>query len=783
MRCPLPLRALALGLLLGVVTGATAAEHRWTVRDSIELSVFLHPGNQYLQSSQVAFSPDGKHFIAATMHGDLDSGKRIATIWLFDRNQVDSYLKNAGKTRFDGGRALLTSGSASNRDPINDWRFSSDSRSVLYLATDDDGVRSLYRANIEDGKPVVLSRSDQDISRFDERGGAIVYLAHKPIRANDLYQTAGPSLPDIVEATGENNLPLMYPNWMDVQFGRSMDELWRVEHGRAVPVLANDRHSPVALKDSKLSLSPDGSKALVTTFVYRIPKSWERYKPLIAYPGLQIVADTPETVGSTGNYRPKQYSVVDLKTGSISLLADSPIDLAMNFQDAVTAAWTDDGSRVALPGAYPPLADAPASGSIYPCMIAVVELKSKGFSCLSPQTGIDTAKHPYGSREQIVSLEWADKGSKLVAQFAAPNSPDKKRTIIYTQAGKQRWIAHDAGVKATGDLKVAVKQALDESPVLAATDAQGRSRVLLDPNPQLGHIARGTAALYHWHDAEGELWTGALVKPPHFKAGHRYPLVIQTHQLNRASFFVDGPSATGFAARALAARDMLVLQVDEIGKNGGTPKESETGAAGYRAAIKQLVSEGSVDPDKIGIVTWSHMGPYVYQGLIDQPGLYKAATIAEADSNSYPEYLQNIDYMGTEREKMFRAQLGGEKPFGKGLQTWIRNSPGFHFDRICTPILMAFNSPVALQYGWDDYAALRAQDKPVDLLYIRNGDHVLVKPLERLAEQGRNVDWYDYWLNGRKDSDPTKASQYKLWDAMKASLPVCPKDQIQGQQQ
>lgn len=778
MRCPFSSRALAFGLLVGVIAGATAAEHHWTVRDSIELSVFLHLGNQYLQSSQVKFAPDGKHFIAATMRGDLSSGKRIATIWLFDRGQVDSYLKDADASRFNGGRALLTSGSASNRDPINAWRFGVDSRSVLYLAADSDGVRRLYRANIGDGKPVALSRPDQDISRFDERDGAIVYLAHKPIRAEDLYQTAGPSLPDIVEATGENNLPLMYPNWMDAQFERSNDELWRVEHGRAIPVLARNRQTPIVLKDSKLSLSPDGSKALVTTFVYRIPKSWERYKPLINYPGLQIIADTPETVGSTGNYRPKQYSMVDLKTGSVSLLADSPIDLMVNFQDAVTAAWTEDGSRVALPGAYPPLADAPASGAIYPCTIAVVELESKRFSCLSPQMPVEPAKHPYGSREQIVSLKWLDEDRTLMAEFAAPNSPDKKHKVIYSMEGGGHWVAKDAGFESTTGLKIEVKQALDEPPVLVAVDGQGRIKTLLDPNPQLEHIARGTAALYHWHDAEGNLWTGALVKPPRFKAGHHYPLVIQTHNLDRAKFLVDGPSATSFAARALAARNMLVLQVDEIGKNGGTPKESETGAAGYRAAIKQLVSEGLVDPDKIGIITWSHMGPYVYQGLIDQPSLYKAATIAEADSNSYPEYLQNIDYMGTEREKMFRAQLGGEKPFGKGLQAWIRNSPGFHFDRICTPILMAFNSPVALQYGWDDYAALRAQDKPVDLLYIRNGDHVLVKPLERLAEQGRNVDWYDYWLNGHKDADPAKAARYKLWDRMKENLPTCPKDNI-----
>ncbi|WP_162258386.1 hypothetical protein [Frateuria sp. Soil773] len=756
---------------------ATAAARRWTVRDSIGFSTFLTPEQRSVGVSRVRFSPDGTHFVAATMRGDLDSGRRIATIWLFDSRQVDAYLHGTGAEAFDGARPLLSVGGASNRDPLGSWFWSGDSRSVLYLAADDDGARHLYRAGIDGGTPVALSRADQDVSKFEERDGAIVYLAHRPVTASELYQTAGPALPDIVEATGQNDLPLIFPRWVDAEFERSSDELWRVEEGHPAQVLAADRKSPILLKDTKLAQSSDGSKLLVTTFVHRIPRSWERYRPLIAYPGLQIVADTPETVGSSGYFRLKQYAMVDLGSGSVSLLTTSPIDLMMNFEDAVTAAWSDDDARIALPGAYPPLAEVPGNGPVYPCTIAVVEIGSKAFSCLQPQAPIDISKPSHGKRKRLSALYWRAGGRELVAEFMASGAQAGKTVTVYTRAGDGKWSAKSADAPAdVSKFKATVRQALDEPPVLVAEDAKGHGKVLLDPNPQIAGIARGTAALYRWRDPDGEAWDGALVKPPGFRPGHRYPLVIQTHNLDRDEFLVDGPSATGFAARALAARDMLVLQVDEIRKDFGKSGEAKTGAAGYRAAIRQLSKEGLVDPGKVGIITWSHMGPNVYQGMIEQPGAYKAATIAEASSDSYPEYLQNIDYMGTEREKMFRAKMGGEKPFGKGLQTWLRDSPGFHLDRICTPILMAFNSPVALQYGWDDYAALRAQDKPVDLLYIRNGDHELVKPRERLAEQGRNVDWYDYWLNGRKDPDPAKAGRYRQWDAMKAALPACPAD-------
>jgi hypothetical protein len=87
-------------------------------------------------------------------------------------------------------------------------------------------------------------------------------------------------------------------------------------------------------------------------------------------------------------------------------------------------------------------------------------------------------------------------------------------------------------------------------------------------------------------------------------------------------------------------------------------------------------------------------------------------------------------------------------------------------------MLWQFNSAAALVFEWGAYAKLRAQNKPIDLLYIRNGNHVSVKPGHRLVEQEMNVDWFDYWLNGRRSADPAKAAQYRRWDVIKAA-PRC----------
>ena len=487
---------------------------------------------------------------------------------------------------------------------------------------------------------------------------------------------------------------------------------------------------------------------------------------------LRLVADTPQTEGSEGMYRPQQYSLLDLAAGTTTLLADAPIDYMVAREHTVAPAWSADGTRVALPGLYPPL-DA-GKGDVYPCEVGVVEVPALKFSCVAPQQQIDISKHPYATRPQMLALQWS--GGGLQARYATPNDPTAIKVRDFAPAAGGGW-SDGAAVPLQQDPVLKVQQSFDQPPVLAAAGKDGASVVLFDPNPQLKDVALGKTALYHWHNAEGDEYTGALLLPPDYKAGHRYPLVIQTHGLDREKFFADGPSATGFAARARAARGIAVLQMGEINKNLDSPKESETGAAGYRAAVAQLVREGVVDPAKVGIITWSHMGPYAMQGIVDQPGFYKAASFAEAAYNSYGEYLVNIDYMGgPEREKMFRAQYG-PKPFGAGLKTWVDNAVGFHTDRVCTPILFQSNSPPALIYSWDSYAALRAQNKPVELLYIRNGDHVSVKPPERLVEQGMNVDWFDFWLNGHEDPSPDKATQYRRWRAMRP-LPECPADAI-----
>jgi hypothetical protein len=65
------------------------------------------------------------------------------------------------------------------------------------------------------------------------------------------------------------------------------------------------------------------------------------------------------------------------------------------------------------------------------------------------------------------------------------------------------------------------------------------------------------------------------------------------------------------------------------------------------------------------------------------------------------------------------------------------------------------------------YSSSRQQKKPVDMIYIPDGQHILQRPLDRLASQQATVDWFAFWLNGYERPHPEDSDQYKRWERLR----------------
>jgi hypothetical protein len=68
---------------------------------------------------------------------------------------------------------------------------------------------------------------------------------------------------------------------------------------------------------------------------------------------------------------------------------------------------------------------------------------------------------------------------------------------------------------------------------------------------------------------------------------------------------------------------------------------------------------------------------------------------------------------------------------------------------------------------WETYSSLLQQGKPVDLIYLPSGQHILQKPLDRYASEQGNVDWFRFWLKGYERPNPEDPDQYKRWEHLR----------------
>ncbi len=263
-----------------------------------------------------------------------------------------------------------------------------------------------------------------------------------------------------------------------------------------------------------------------------------------------------------------------------------------------------------------------------------------------------------------------------------------------------------------------------------------------------------------WRDDTGYEYEAGLVKPPDYIPGKHYPLVIQTHGFKKRQFLTNGVFPSAFAARSLAAEGMVVVQMGWNPETFATLNEASNAVLSFDSLVKKLTNEGVIDPARVGVIGFSRSVYHVLAALAANQHLFAAASVTDGVSFGYFEYLFSVD---TDYYEDADEVIGG-KPFGEeGKKNWLARSPEFNMDKVQTPLLLLQPGAEAVFADWEPYAALRYLHKPVDLIMIQPGNHVMTNPSQRLASETTNVDWFRFWLKGEEDTDPAEAEQYVRW--------------------
>lgn len=718
-------------------TAEASVSRSVTVADSIKMTLLGELEARHFGTSPAVFSPDRRQFVVVSQRGHIASNtNEFSLLW----------FASEGVFERPAPRVLATFATRSNRAGISNvqWR---DNDTLLLLATDATSNRQVYELDAKTGSLMQQSHHATDVLLFAAAPGVetIVYFARPPLKSIWTEETRR----DGLLITDQRLADLLIGHgWPDDDAGVATPfELYVQMPGVPAKRISVPPDWLLVPGAAFVSVAPGGRFAILkcrSADRGRWPPSWHEY----------------------GGTSPMAYFVVDLTSGQWRSLLDAPAPPSYTSD----VFWLDD-TRAVLANVYLPLEDSTGEERrTRTSEVFTVELDARTRAFTRIVQGRHEVAHDLMSAPDV-------RGELVLRTSVERQTADARAGAASLRAfrkGAGRWVRSDprgAAQRAARRLVIESRQDMNTPPRLMAIDGPTRqATVLLDPNPQFARLRFGRVSEITWPGTDGLPNTGGLILPPDFSASSRYPLVIQTHGWSAHKFEMDGRSGNaGYAAQALAGKGIIVAQLsDEPARWDGSVEEGPRALATIEGLIDHLDKQSFIDRHRVGLQGWSRTGLHVRHALTFSRYEFAAAVIVDAMEGSYGQYLVWLND-GPAAVKIYEGINGG-RPFGPGLQAWMRNATGFNLDRVKTPVRsLAFRHGFALLSEWEWFAGLKYLRVPVELIWLPDAAHAPVRPRERLVAQQGAVDWFCFWLLHAADPDPAKADQYERWRRMRDS--------------
>jgi len=261
---------------------------------------------------------------------------------------------------------------------------------------------------------------------------------------------------------------------------------------------------------------------------------------------------------------------------------------------------------------------------------------------------------------------------------------------------------------------------------------------------------------------------GRLVLPNGYEKGKRYPLIFTTYRAGAG--FLEGAVGDEFPIYPYAAHGFAVFAMDTGGSNmlsssgdlDFTLMREKRPIEAMEIVRQQLADEGVIDPDKCGVTGLS------YGGDIAAYAAWSTKTFAAASVAGVWRDPLSYTLNSVAREKTL-AEYGLPYPDEQGLKKWKATSLAMNASTMTTPILIQSPDQEAL-VSLEAFKAVKRYGVPVEWYVYPGEGHVKFQPRNKYFVYQRNLDWMNFWLQGKEDPDPAKREQYVRWRAMREAL-------------
>ena len=289
-----------------------------------------------------------------------------------------------------------------------------------------------------------------------------------------------------------------------------------------------------------------------------------------------------------------------------------------------------------------------------------------------------------------------------------------------------------------------------------STDASfALPRKLTDVNPQLASIALGESEVITWKSSDGQEVEGVLLKPVGYRAGQRYPLLVEIHGGPTGAHNMGFKANWGSPGQFWAGQGWAVLYPNPRGSTGYGEKfmrgnVPDWGGGDYRdimTGVDAMISRGVADADKLAVSGWSY-GGYMTSWVVTQTNRFKAAMEGAGLTDLVSMY-------GTTDIPGYIASFFNGVPNKQTTEFYRQRSAITFVDNVTTPLLILHggnDQRVPIGQPMEYFRQLKDRGKTVQLVFYPREGHGLSEYYHQMDKVRREFDWINRYTLGAPKS-------------------------------
>lgn len=478
---------------------------------------------------------------------------------------------------------------------------------------------------------------------------------------------------------------------------------------------------------------------------------------------IELVHTTEFTVRGAPSWSPDSRRIAYVTTPS-TLLRDERrnafiVDAASGQAEGIDASaavqgtpvWSPDGRTLALETlrqTHPMVPDSMQFREILNSHLVLYDVATKRSRDMS--AGFDNSPG---------AMTWSPDGKSLF--FTAGDRVYSSVFRFDVTSGKYNQLSHGEIIRGVSFDKSGAHVAfVIDSPMspgnVYSSDASFTSpHKLTDANPQLATIALGESEIVTWKSSDGQEVEGVLLKPVGYRAGQRYPMLVDIHGGPTGAHNIGFKANWGSPGQFWAGQGWAVLYPNPRGSTGYGEKfmrgnVPDWGGGDYRdimTGVDAMVARGVADADKLAVSGWSY-GGYMTSWVVTQTNRFKAAMEGAGLTDLVSMY-------GTTDIPGYIASFFNGVPNKQTTEFYRQRSAITFVDNVTTPLLILHggnDQRVPIGQPMEYFRQLKDRGKTVQLVFYPREGHGFSEYYHQMDKVRREFDWINRYTLGAPKS-------------------------------